>query len=38
MRIKKRLIETKLNKKYSRKETFHYLAKIKKVRIDNNNK
>lgn len=38
MRVKKKLIETKLNKKYSQKEIFHYLAKIKKVRIGNNDK
>lgn len=33
MRIKKRILEKGLNKKYSQKEIFHYLAKIKKVRI-----
>ncbi len=38
MRVKKRLIETKLDKKYSQKEVFHYLAKLKKVRIGNDEK
>lgn len=38
MRVKKKLIETRLNKKYSQKEIFHCLAKIKKVRIGNNDK
>lgn len=38
MRVKKKLIEKKLNKKYSQKEIFHYLAKIKKVRVGNNDK
>lgn len=38
MRIKKRMIETKLNKKYSQREIFHYLGKIKKVRIGNDDK
>lgn len=38
MRIKKKLIETKLSKKYSQKEIFHFLAKIKKVRIGNDDK
>ena len=33
MRVKKRLMETKLNKEYSQKEIFHYLSKIKKVRL-----
>lgn len=33
MRVKKRMVEKGLNKKYSQKEIFHYLAKIKKVRI-----
>lgn len=33
MRVKKRMVENGLNKKYSQKEIFHYLAKIKKVRI-----
>lgn len=35
MRVKKRLIEKKLNKKYSQKEIFHYLSKVKKVRVGN---
>lgn len=39
MRVKKRMVEKGLNKKYSQKEIFHYLAKIKKVRIrDKDNK
>lgn len=33
MRVKKKIIETGLNKKYSQKEIFRYLAKIKKIRI-----
>lgn len=38
MRVKKKLMETGLSKKYSQKELFHYLAKIKKVRIGNDDK
>ncbi len=35
MRVKKKLIQTKLNMKHSQKEIFHYLAKLKKVRVGN---
>lgn len=38
MRVKKKLIETGLNKKYSQKEIFHYLSKMKKVRIGDQDK
>lgn len=38
MRVKKKLVETKLNKDYSQKEIFHYLSKVKKVRLGEDGK
>ena len=37
-RVMKKLIETAVNKKYSLKQVFYYLSKIKKVRIGERNK